>query len=200
MSITPVRQVRALHDDERITVYQAYDSAIAEAALAAGRFVPPFKTERMTWIKPSFLWMMYRCGWGRKAGQERILAIRITRAGFEQALAQACLSHFERDVHNTQDTWKRLTRERPVRVQWDPERSLSLAPLEHRSIQIGLGAPVVPDYVDGWTTGITDVTPLAHAIHARVRADDLDGARALLPAERPYPLPAAIARDLRVTG
>ncbi|WP_422570328.1 DUF4291 family protein, partial [Erwinia billingiae] len=29
----------------------------------------------MTWIKPSFLWMMYRSGWGMKdPGQKRILA------------------------------------------------------------------------------------------------------------------------------
>jgi hypothetical protein len=37
----------------------------------------------MTWIKPSFLWMMYRCGWATKPGQERVLAIQITREGFE---------------------------------------------------------------------------------------------------------------------
>ncbi|WP_141653813.1 DUF4291 family protein, partial [Erwinia billingiae] len=27
---------------------------------------PPFSMTRMTWIKPSFLWMMYRSGWGMK--------------------------------------------------------------------------------------------------------------------------------------
>ena len=43
----------------------------------------------MTWIKPSFLWMMYRCGWGLKEGQETVLAVEITREGFEWAL-RAC--------------------------------------------------------------------------------------------------------------
>lgn len=76
----PFRQVRAVHDDETITVYQAYNPEIAEAAVRAGRFVPPFSLNRMTWIKPSFLWMMYRCGWATKPGQERVLAVRITRA------------------------------------------------------------------------------------------------------------------------
>lgn len=78
-----VRQIRACYTDQTIIVYQAYSPEIAEPALSAGRFVPPFKRDRMTWIKPSFLWMMYRCGWATKPGQERLLAIEMTRDGFE---------------------------------------------------------------------------------------------------------------------
>lgn len=72
----PLRQIRALYDADTLRVYQAYSESIADAALAHGTFVsPPFKMERMTWIKPSFLWMMYRAGWGYKdPGQARILA------------------------------------------------------------------------------------------------------------------------------
>src|SRR6266516_5749190 len=86
---TPHRQVRAVFDTETITVYQAYGPELAGRALAAGTFVPPFSRERMTWIKPSFLWMMYRSGWATKPGQERVLAVRISRAGFEWALAHS---------------------------------------------------------------------------------------------------------------
>jgi hypothetical protein len=64
----PARQVRALYDGETITVYQAYPAQIAFPAVRAGKFVPPFKPDRMTWIKPSFRWMMYRCGYATKAG------------------------------------------------------------------------------------------------------------------------------------
>ncbi len=78
---TPSRQIRAVFDAETITVYQAYSPAIAAPALAAQTFVAPFKRERMTWIKPSFLWMMYRCGWASKPGQERVLAVRIIARG-----------------------------------------------------------------------------------------------------------------------
>jgi Domain of unknown function (DUF4291) len=77
------RLIRAAYSDETITVYQAYAPEIAEPAVRAGAFVPPFSRSRMTWIKPSFGWMMYRCGWGRKPGQERVLRIEISRAGFE---------------------------------------------------------------------------------------------------------------------
>src|SRR4051812_35399059 len=66
----PHRQVRAAYTADAVTVYQAYPAEIAEPAVAAGRFVPPFKRDRMTWIKPSFRWMMYRCG--LQAGPHRV--------------------------------------------------------------------------------------------------------------------------------
>jgi hypothetical protein len=77
----PYRQVRATYTADAVTVYQAYSAAIADPAVAAGRFVPPFKRDRMTWIKPSFRWMMYRCGWGAKPDQERVLALQIGLSG-----------------------------------------------------------------------------------------------------------------------
>ncbi|MFD0202136.1 MULTISPECIES: DUF4291 family protein [Saccharothrix] len=76
-----------------------------------------------------------------------------------------------------------------VRVQWDPERSLRLGALPYRSLQLGLAGEAARRYVDEWVVGLTDVTPLAREVHALVRAGDLDGARALLPVERPYPMP-----------
>src|ERR1700742_1744581 len=97
------RHVRAKFSAETIVVYQAYASPIADAALAAGRFVAPFKRERMTWIKPSLLWMAYRCGYATKPDQERVLAIEITREGFEWALANSSLSHFEPELYADHD-------------------------------------------------------------------------------------------------
>ena len=178
MTTIPSRQIRAVYDDATIRVYQAYADPIADAALAAGTFVPPFRLTRMSWIKPSFLWMMYRSGWGRKPGQERVLAIDLTRAGFEWALAHASLSHGDRV-----DTSK------PVRVQWDPERSLLLDKLEHRSIQIGLSGEAIRRYAQEWITQIEEVTDLAHEVQATRDPT-------LLPQERPYPVPEAIAEAL----
>jgi hypothetical protein len=196
----PVRQVRALYSAETITVYQAYQPAIAEAALATGRFVPPFSRERMTWIKPSFLWMMYRSGCAQKPGQERVLAIEITRTGFEWALSQACLSHFDPSLYPDAGAWSRRLAASPVRVQWDPERSLQLAPLPYRSLQVGLSGEAVRRYVDLWTVSIVDATDLARGIHARLRAGDESGAAALLPPERPYPLPPEVAAVINASA
>lgn len=196
----PQRQIRALYSAETVTVYQAYPNEIAEPALAAGRFVAPFKLERMTWIKPSFLWMMYRCGWAEKAGQERVLAVEITRSGFEWALARACPSAFDPRLHADKTTWSRQLRTSPTRVQWDPERSLDLAPLPYRSLQLGLSGEAVDRYVREWTVGITDVTPLARTIHAHIGAGDGDAASELLPIERPYPLPPDIGAVIDATA
>ncbi|HEX7945449.1 MAG TPA: DUF4291 domain-containing protein [Phenylobacterium sp.] len=186
MTEIPARQVRAVYDHHTIRVYQAYSEEIADSALAHGTFVsPPFKMERMTWIKPSFLWMMYRAGWGLKdAGQARILAIDITREGFAWALANSCPSHAEEGM--SAEDWARLKDRSPVRVQWDPERNLALDPLPHRSIQIGLGPAAVRLYAGEWIQRITDVTGLARTIHELAQAGRKDEAIALLPAERPY--------------
>jgi hypothetical protein len=187
MNPTPYRQIRAVYDATTIRVYQAYSDTIADSALAHGTFVaPPFKMERMTWIKPSFLWMMYRAGWGLKdPGQKRILAIDITREGFTWALAHSCPSHPDR--HLSPEEWGLLKSRSPVRVQWDPERDLFLRPLSHRAIQIGLSKGAVHLYVDKWIQQITDVTPLAHNIHALLAEGKVDEAVRMLPAEQPFP-------------
>ncbi|MEV6515783.1 DUF4291 domain-containing protein [Micromonospora chalcea] len=190
----PRHQIRAAFTADAVTVYQAYPPEIADAALRAGRFVPPFKRERMTWIKPSFRWMMYRCGWALKPGQERVLAVDISRAGFEWALRHACLSSYDPRLHPDREAWRRGLRVSPVRVQWDPERSLRLAPLPYRSLQVGLSGEAVHRYVDEWVLGLTDVTGLARSVHGRLTDGDEAGAAALLPVERPYPLPDEVAR------
>ncbi|WP_344618936.1 DUF4291 domain-containing protein [Dactylosporangium salmoneum] len=181
------RRIRAAHSATTITVYQAYNPGIALPAIAAGGFTDAFRRDRMTWIKPSFLWMMYRSGWATKEGQEHVLAVELGREGFEWALARACLSHYDRDVHENRAAWQRELRRSPVRVQWDPERDLHLRPIPGtRSLQLGLSGEAVRRYADEWIVGITDVTGLAHRIHALVRAGRADEARALLPGEREY--------------
>ncbi|WP_226939210.1 DUF4291 domain-containing protein [Janthinobacterium sp. FT14W] len=185
-SVTPQRQIRASYDKATIRVYQAFSDVIADAALEKGTFTsPPFKMERMTWIKPSFLWMMYRAGWGFKdAGQKRILAIDISRAGFEWALEHGCLSHADESMSKEEWTAKKETS--PVRIQWDPERDLLLRPQPYRAIQIGLGNEAVEMYVHKWIVRIVDVTPLAHSIHALLTQEKFEEAMRMLPEERVY--------------
>ena len=185
-STIPERQIRATYDESTIRVNQAYPDAIADGALTNGTFTsPPFKMERMTWIKPSFLWMMYRAGWGFKdAGQQRILAIDISRAGFEWALEHGCLSHA--DASMSKDEWSAKKAASPVRIQWDPERDLLLRPQAHRAIQIGLSKKAVELYVHQWITRVADVTPLAHAIHALLTQGKIEEAKHMLPQEKPY--------------
>jgi Domain of unknown function (DUF4291) len=103
------------------------------------------------------------------------------------------LSHFDRTRDADRQAWSRRLKVSPVRVQWDPERSLRLRALPHRSLQVGLSGEAVDRYITDWTVALTDVTPSVRAIHDLVRAGDDQAASALLPSERPYPLAARIA-------
>ncbi|MFI0483613.1 DUF4291 domain-containing protein [Actinomadura sp. 9N215] len=190
------REIRAVYDRDTITVYQAYAPQIGRPAAEHGTFVPPFSRNRMTWIKPSFLWLMARSNWGRKPGQETILAVRITRAGWEEALAQAVPTDPDRRVFRSSDEWRRRFAGALVHVQWDPERSLQGRKLEARSIQIGLSRHIIDRYVDDWIRDIEDCTPKVRRIHRTLQEGRTTQARALLPKERAYPLPAPLAHHL----
>ncbi|WP_406219480.1 DUF4291 domain-containing protein [Streptomyces canus] len=193
----PQHRIRALHTASTITVYQAYAPEIGLPAVQEGRFPAAWKRDRMTWIKPSFLWMMYRCGWGTKEGQETVLAVEISRDGFEWALTNACLSSYVRGTHPGRATWQRQLKRAPARVQWDPERDLQLQPRPYRSLQLGLSGEASRRYADEWTIAIRDVTPLAHEIHAMVKGGEFDSATRLLPEERPYPVDDELLAHLR---
>ncbi|CAI0642806.1 unnamed protein product [Colletotrichum noveboracense] len=74
----------------------AYSSSIATAAIEAQRLdaSPSFKLTRMTWIKPSWTWMLNRAGYSYKdPGQERILALKMPREYFIGLLRKGTLSH-----------------------------------------------------------------------------------------------------------
>ncbi|MEW2527109.1 DUF4291 domain-containing protein [Streptomyces sp. NPDC047071] len=175
-------QIRADYDARTIVLYQAYSPAIADAALRAGRFVAPFSFHRMTWIKPSFLWLMHRSNWARKSGQERVLAVRVSRAGWEEALSQAVLT--------TSDP--AAVAQAAVHVQWDPERSPRGAALNHYSIQVGIGRQLIRTFTDDWIVSLTDLTPQVRKAAALIQSGHAAKAPRLFPAERVYPLPRAL--------
>ena len=187
----PYKQIRAVYDERTVRVYQAFNHDIADTALANGRFVsPPFKLNRMTWIKPSFLWMMYRAGFGFKdEGQSRILAIDITHHGFHWALQHSCGSHIPEGMSAVD--WERKKGSTPVRIQWDPERDLGHTALDYRSIQIGLSGEAVSHYVSNWIVRIDDITPTAHDIYRLLQQKTEEAtkqAKLLCPDEQPYHL------------
>jgi hypothetical protein len=71
--------------------------------------------------------MMQRCGWAAEAGQETVLAIEITRDGFEWALRHACLSSHVRGPHPDRSTWRRQLKRAPTRVR-TPSVTCTCAP------------------------------------------------------------------------
>ncbi len=192
------RTIRAKYDNDSITVYQAYRPEIAVAAVKAGRFVAPFDLNRMTWIKPSFLWMMERCGWASKPGQEHVLAIRMSRTGWEEALGMAALTTFEAAGANDPAAWRHALEVAPVRVQWDPERNIRGQQQDVRAIQVGLGRQIVQRYVDEWTLEIQDVTPLVRSLRHLLDSGRAVEAQSRLPQERVYPVSETLVRRLGI--
>ena len=196
--MTAEYEIRADFDRDTIVVYQAYPPAIADAALKAGRFVTPFLFHRMTWIKPSFLWLMERSNWGRKSGQERILAVRVQRSGWEKALSLAVLTAFDARVFASPEAWNRAFADARVHVQWDPERSLRGANLPYRSIQVGVSRHLIEEYVGKWVTQIEDYTPRARKMYELIQAGQTEKAKQHLPPERVYTVSAEIGRRLLI--
>lgn len=111
-------------------------------------------------------------------------------------LTHACLSHFGSAQHPDHRAWSQQLKVSPVRVQWDPERSLRPGALPYRSLQVGLSGEAVDRYVDEWTIALTDVTATVRTIYELLRAGDEQAAAALLPTELPYPLPAQTAATI----
>src|SRR5690348_14913921 len=100
------RHILAQYDETSVVVYQAYRPAIGRYAAEHGRFGGEFSLSRMSWIKPNFLWMMYRSGWGTKDGQEVTLAIWLRRAAFDVILRQVVPSSYAPEVYASHDAWQ----------------------------------------------------------------------------------------------
>ncbi|KAI9723661.1 MAG: hypothetical protein M1812_000961 [Candelaria pacifica] len=195
MANQPSKQIRALYDDDIVTVYQAYSSTIASAAVKEQKLSasPAFKLDRMSWIKPSWCWMMYRCGYSYKdTRQECVLALRMKHEHFQKLLAGATLAQ------NVTPSTHRDS----ARVQWDPERGPRLERLEDvRSIQIGIPAALMKVWVDEWIESIEDVTEKARSMRSMLDSDtDVTSEelifRGLLPREREYAIPTELAQHL----
>ncbi len=184
------KHVLAQFDDETIVVYQAYKPEIGRLAARRGEFGEGFSRSRMTWLKPNFLWMMYRSGWGTKENQEVTLALRLRRAGFDALIAQGVLSSFQRGLHEEEAAWRRDLDASSVRVQWDPDHGPRGAPLERRAIQIGVGGRALERMLGEWIASIEDVSDLVAAQRSKPPSE------LLTPRERVYPVAPSTAKRL----
>src|SRR5262249_14229259 len=126
------RHIFAQFDKNSVVVYQAYRPAIGHFAATHGYFGGEFKLSRMSWIKPNFLWMMYRSGWGTKPNQEVTLAITIKREAFDLILSEAIHSTFVPEIYESHQSWQVELDTSIVRLQWDPDHDPAGKKLERR--------------------------------------------------------------------
>ncbi len=165
-------------------MYQAYRPEIGDFAATHGYFGGGFSLGRMSWIKPNFLWMMYRSGWGTKPGQEVVLAIRLVRAAFDEILTRAIHSSYVADVYGSREDWQRRGKNSDVRLQWDPDHGPCGSKQERRAIQLGLRGEVLSRYASEWVIDIEDISEFVAEQHGKVNALP----RLVTPRERAYPV------------
>ena len=190
--------VLAQYDDESIVVYQAYRPEIGLFAAKHNYFGGEFKLSRMSWIKPNFLWMMYRSGWGTKEGQEITLAVRIKREAFDFILSQAVHAKYSRQ-YGSQQEWQKAVARSNVRLQWDPDRTPRGGRLQRRAIQLGLRKDILTCYSQEW---IIEVEDISHFVsQQRQHLDKSDYGDLQVPIERVYPVEnPATASNLGITN
>lgn len=180
------RHILAHFNESSIVVYQAYRPAIGRFAVENQRFGGEFSFSRMSWIKPNFLWMMYRSGWGTEPGQEVTLAIHMQRKGFEKILALAVHSAYVPELYDSPEAWRARVAESPVRLQWDPDHDPAGLAQERRAMQLGLAGDVLHRYAEEWIVRIEDVSEFVAEQRARVNAKELP--ELLTPHESVYPV------------
>ena len=179
------QHILAQYNDSSVVVYQAYRPSIGHFAAQHGYFGGEFSFSRMSWVKPGFLWMMYRSGWAGKSEQEVALAVRITRAGFDELLREAVHSTYREDVYGDQGRWKAAVERSEVRVQWDPDHDPAGAKMERRALQLGLRGSALTRYGREWIVEIEDITDFVHEHYEHVRTQNYG--RLITPRETVYP-------------
>jgi len=185
------RHILAQADADTIVVYQAFAPSIGSAAAEADCFCGSgFSLDRMSWIKPNFLWMMYRSGWATKASQEAVLAIWLARTAFDTILATAVPSSFDPARYADHAAWSAAVASSDVRLQWDPDHAPSGARVERRAIQLGLRGATLASYACKWIVEIQDITSQVRAMRAAL---ETGGETALAcPREDVYPTMAGL--------
>lgn len=191
------RHILAHYDDETIVVYQAYKPSTRDWSVAHGKLGgPEFSFNRMSWIKPNFLWMMHRCGWASKEAQETVLALRIDRSFFDLVLERAVPSSLDAALYADQDAWKQALASSEVRLQWDPDHAPSGSAVERRAIQLGLRSEMLRAFA---TTALREVIDMTAFV--REQAANVDTPHLRTPIERPYlPQGAAARRQIGLDG
>ncbi|ASK31211.1 hypothetical protein CEY12_14360 [Chryseobacterium sp. T16E-39] len=166
--------IMAQYDEEEIVVYQSYRKEIGKFAVRNQYFGGEFSLERMTWIKPNFLWMMYRNGWGSKEGQECVLAIHLKMEAFKRYLENAVYSSYDKSLEVSEEEWKNQISESSVRLQWDPDHDPFGNKIERRAIQIGLRNNFIHSFAKEDILLIEDISDFVKEQHQFVLNNDLE--------------------------
>jgi hypothetical protein len=189
------RTVCATFDAERVVVWQAHGTDVADAAVRQGRFGGrAWRTDRVTRFRLSLPSLLARNGWGTRPGRERILAVWLAREGFDAILRQAVHAAFEPGIYASRMGWQLATRFANAIVAWHPDVDPSGAPLARETVRVGLRDAALRDFTERWVLGVEDHTEwvVASRVHPTPELP--------VPELRVYPLSDDDARKLAGTS
>lgn len=162
------RQIVAHYDMNSVVVYHVLDAETADYAVDQG-MIGDLPIEG-AWFTPSFLLAVQ--DWDES---QRIVAVHLTRIGFDSLLKKAVPADYDPSIYAEQDAWQRALNVSWVRLRWRHDYDFDNQPLERQAIYIGLlGKSGLHYSQGGWVDHIEDVTELA--------------IKGLLPRERIYPI------------
>ncbi|MEM6805779.1 MAG: DUF4291 domain-containing protein [Bacteroidota bacterium] len=179
------QHILAQQKEDQILVYQAFSPHIADYALAHQHFGgPAYSYNRMSWIKPNFLWMMYRCGWAAKENQKRVLGIWIDKQDFESILREATYSSYQSDIYESREAWKASLAKTEVRLQWDPDHDIYGNKEIRRAIQLGLKGDMLKKFGKEMIRAIIDLTEFSQS--QKLKIDQKNTEEVQIPLEEIY--------------
>jgi hypothetical protein len=169
------KQIIGQRREENIVVYQAFNHHIASYAVTNQQFGGEhYSFTRMSWIKPGFLWMMYRAGWASKEHQQKILAITLPMEHFKTILKEATISSYDAGISPTQEAWKSELEKTEVRLQWDPDHDPNGHKQERKAIQLGMKGNILRKFCTEWILKIEDITGFAHEQYENVKKQRIE--------------------------
>ena len=142
--------IYAAYDDEGVFIYQAFKPKTVEIAVELGTFGKGFGFDRLSWIKPSFGWVLRRTKYATKNRMQAIAKIKISHSAFLEILNQSIETHWNDQLFDKEMDWQRTLNHSDVIHQWDPERDLVGRRLNRQAIQIGLRGNILRKYVSNY--------------------------------------------------
>lgn len=186
------KHIMAQFNAHEVVVYQAYRPEIGLYAEQNQVFGGAFSYSRMSWIKPNFLWMMYRSGWAAKEGQEVVLAIYLKREYFNSILSRAWPSQNCLGISDKE--WKQGLNQSEVRLQWDPDHNPSGKAISRRAIQLGLRGEMLAPFKGEGVVRIENISQFVQEQKIFLERGRLE--KLMTPMERTYPLSDSIKKTL----
>jgi hypothetical protein len=170
------RHILAHHTATSIVLYHAFAPQVAAQLIASRRFdALACGASGTSWFKVGFLSMMHHCGWGTQSHLERVLALRTSRAWFNELLQCA--------VPTAPDPGTARARAE-VQFQWDADHDPAGAPLPRRALQLGLRGEALRRFGRWEVLEVIDLTDFIATQRKLALAGELE--RITLPRERLY--------------